>query len=124
MTTQAGYSADELPLLTEVVNDPDLDDLPLLTQIVAEETQSGDSHPVAVQQTASALPRTLSDEEMQRLLQQLETHLESVFTGKLNRHIEQLQKLAVDLAINELKAELPQLLRDALKKQARAASSK
>jgi hypothetical protein len=114
MTPQPIDSEDELPLLTEVVDDPDLNDLPLLTQIVAEETQTIDSPPVAGQQTASAPPRTLSAEEMQRLLQQLETHLETVFTGKLNRHIEQLQKLAVDLAISELKAELPQLLRDAL----------
>jgi len=110
MTPQNIYSSDDLPLLTEVVNHPDFNDLPILTEVVAEETQTGEPHPP----TASAPPRTLSAEEMQCLLQQLETHLETVFTGKLNRHIEQLQKLAVDLAISELKAELPQLLRDAL----------
>jgi len=116
MTPQNIYSTDELPLLTEVVDHPDFDDLPILTEVIAEKTPAGDSHPVAEQQTASAavLPRTLSTEEMQRLLQQLEIHLETVFTGKLNQQIEQLQKLAVDLAISELKAELPQLLRDAL----------
>lgn len=116
MTPQAIDYEDELPLLTEVVDHPDFNDLPLLTEVVAVETQAGDSHPIADQPTASTLPHTLSAEEMQRLLQQLETHLETVFTGKLNRHIEQLQKLAVDLAINELKTELPQLLRDALSK--------
>ncbi|MDP1594849.1 MAG: hypothetical protein Q8L80_11485 [Gallionella sp.] len=116
MTPQNIYSSDDLPLLTEVVNHPDFNDLPILTEVVAEETQTGEPHSIADQPTASAavLPRTLSAEEMQYLLQQLETHLETVFTGKLNRHIEQLQKLAVDLAISELKAELPQLLRDAL----------
>lgn len=116
MTPQNFYSTDELPLLTEVVDQQDFDDLPILTEIVAEETQSGDSHPIADQQTANApvLPRSLNTEEMQRLLQQLEIHLDTVFTDKLNRQIEQLQKLAVDLAISELKAELPRLLRDAL----------
>lgn len=114
MTPQNIYSSDDLPLLTEVVNHPDFNDLPILTEVVAEETQTVEPHPIADQPTASAPPRTLSAEEMQYLLQQLETHLETVFTGKLNRHIEQLQKLAVDLAISELKAELPQLLRDAL----------
>ncbi|MDO9010875.1 MAG: hypothetical protein Q7U78_03565 [Gallionella sp.] len=116
MTPQNIYSTDELPLLTEVVEHPDFDDLPILTEVVAEEIPVGDSHLIAEQQTASAavLPHALTTEEMQRLLQQLEIHLETVFTGKLNRHIEQLQKLAVDLAISELKAELPKLLRDAL----------
>ncbi|MDO8349576.1 MAG: hypothetical protein Q7S94_00295 [Gallionella sp.] len=116
MTPQNIYSTDELPLLTEVVDQQDFNDLPILTEVAAEETQAGESHPIADQQTASApvLPRSLSTEEMQRLLQQLEIHLETVFTGKLNQQIEQLQKLAVDLAISELKAELPQLLRNAL----------
>lgn len=116
MTPKNVYSTDELPLLTEVVDQQDFDDLPILTEIVAEETQAGESHPITDQQTASTpvLPRSLSTEEMQRLLQQLEIHLETVFTGKLNQQIEQLQKLAVDLAISELKAELPKLLRDAL----------
>jgi len=107
----------ELPILTEMADGPALDDLPILTEVVSEKAQPGDSQPVFVQElipSESALPRTLNTEEMQRLLQQLETHLEIVFTSKLNGQLEQLQKLAVDLAVSEFKAELPQLLRDAL----------
>jgi hypothetical protein len=73
----------------------------------------------AVQETVaceSAVPRAFNPEEMQQLLQQLEVHLETVFTSRLNTQIEQLQRLAVDLAVSEFKAELPKLLREALNK--------
>jgi hypothetical protein len=93
---------DELPLLTEIAIDSAADDLPLLTEIVA--AQAGES----------ARTRTLDGDEMVKLLQRLEFHLETVFTEKLNNQLEQLQRLAVDLAVSEFKAELPQLLHDAL----------
>jgi len=51
---------------------------------------------------------------MQRLLQHLEAHLDGVFAHKLSINLEQLQRQAVEQAISELKAELPELLRDAL----------
>lgn len=93
-------SPDNLPLLTQAVGEATPDDLPTLTEVVDE----ADIH----------LPRVLSEEEMQRLLHQLETHLETVFAHKLNLHLEQLQRLAIEQAVSELKAELPELLRDAL----------
>lgn len=59
--------------------------------------------------------QSVSDAEMQRLLDHFEAHLESVFTDKLNRHLAQLHHQAVKLAISELKKELPELLRNVLK---------
>ncbi len=98
---------DELPLLTEVADDSEAPALPILTEVIQlPEVTPADNLP----------PRTLNPEEIHQLLQQLEAHLETVFTSKLNSQLEQLQRLAVDLAISEFKAELPQLLRDALSK--------
>jgi hypothetical protein len=51
---------------------------------------------------------------MQQLLHQLESHLGTLFTKKLSLRLEQLQRQAIDQALDELKAELPELLRDAL----------
>jgi len=56
----------------------------------------------------------INEEEMQRLLRQVETHLETVFIQKLNLNLEQLQHQAVEQVVSELKAELPELLRNAL----------
>jgi hypothetical protein len=118
MTTQPIDLNEESPLLTEVVSDSSSDNLPILTDVVVE--------PIAVSEPSVSVipafliseppPRTLSAEEMQQLLQHIETHLENVFTSKLNSQLERLQHLAVDLAVSEFKAELPQLLRDALNK--------
>lgn len=100
---------DELPLLTEVAGDSETTVLPLLTEIIPtyEAAPHEPSH-------RDPPPRTLNPEEMHQLVQQLEVHLETVFTRKLNTQLEQLQRLAVELAISEFKAELPQLLREAL----------
>ena len=98
---------DELPLLTEVADDSEAPVLPILTEVIQlPEAMPADNLP----------PRTLNPEETHQLLQHLEAHLETVFTSKLNSQLEQLQRLAVDLAISEFKAELPQLLREALSK--------
>lgn len=69
-------------------------------------------HPVPEQ-------NALDGDDIAYLLQHIEEHLSTVFTEKLNSQLEQLQKLAVDLAVSEFKAELPQLLRDALERHAR-----
>lgn len=101
--------SDNLPLLTQVVKEEPQDDLPTLTEVVADspaEQQASDAN--------TPPPRTFSDEEMQQLLLQLGAHLETVFTIKLSLHLEQLQQQAVEQAVNELKAELPELLRSAL----------
>ncbi|MDX8379177.1 MAG: hypothetical protein R8K48_03905 [Gallionella sp.] len=118
-----------LPLLTEVENDALSQELPTLTEIVTlavEAVNSGTSNvaislnephtkQVLAVNTEQLTPKKkLNPEEMHQLLQQLEGHLESVFTRKLNTQLDQLQRLAVDLAVSEFKAELPRLLRDAL----------
>lgn len=125
-------SNDDLSYLTEIVSEAMPDDLPILTQIVidqqdedehADETPSDTATPTAMPDAfqptvqefiAESAPRGLGAEDMQLLLQHIEAHLETVFTSKLNDQLEQLQKLAVDLAVSEFKAELPQLLHDAL----------
>lgn len=80
------------------------DDLPILT-----ETVSGVAMPMLRQVAA---PREFSEAQMQALLQHFQTHLETVFSQKLNRHLEQLHHQAVKLAIAEFKTELPDLLRN------------
>lgn len=87
-------------LPAQTIGETTLDDLPTLTEVVAE----ADTH----------LPHVLSAEEIQQLLHQLEAHIETLFTQKLGLHLGQLQRLAIDQALDELKAELPELLRDAL----------
>jgi hypothetical protein len=74
-----------------------LNGLPMLTEVVAETDT-----------------RLLSAEEIQQLQQKLEAHIETLFTRKLGLHLEQLQRQAIDRAISELKAELPELLRNTL----------
>lgn len=64
----------------------------------------------ATMPSAVAIEHCISKAEMQQLIDHFETHLESVFTDKLNRHLEQLHHQAVKLAIAELKSELPGLL--------------
>ncbi|OGT00676.1 MAG: hypothetical protein A3F73_03375 [Gallionellales bacterium RIFCSPLOWO2_12_FULL_59_22] len=92
-----------LPILTEVAVPPPPDDLPTLTEIV---TPAAPSPPLPA----------LSEDEIQQLLQQLESRLEAVFTQKLGLHLEKLQHLAVKQAVSEFRAALPKLLRDMLKK--------
>ena len=95
-----GNSPDDLPLLTRLIGDETLNNLPLLTEVVA----AAEAH----------RPSTLNEEEIQRILNRLETHLETMFTQKLHFYFEQLQRLAVEQAIVELKLELPEILREAL----------
>ncbi len=98
----------ELPLLTEVVEDTParrFDELPVLLEIIPDE-------PPAQTKTV----RTLNADEMHLLLDKLAVHLETVFTSKLNQQLEVMQRLAVDMAVSQFKAELPQLLHEALNK--------
>lgn len=89
---------DDLPVLTQVVGTPAPEDLPTLTEVVAPPPSA----------------RSLSEEEMQQLLRQLESRLEVVFAQKLSLHLEKLQRLAVKQAVNEFRAALPELLREIL----------
>lgn len=93
--TPAGSS---LPAAT--IGETTLDNLPVLTEVISK----SDTH----------LSRELNDKEIQQLLRQLETRLEIMFTQKLGLHLEQLQRQAIDHALDELKTELPGLLQDAL----------
>ncbi|MEK7875064.1 MAG: hypothetical protein AAB325_02630, partial [Pseudomonadota bacterium] len=68
----------------------------------------------AILAPAVPVPRVFSEQEMQQLLHQLEARLETMITGKLRHHLEQLQQQAVEQTVNELKASLPELMRDAL----------
>jgi hypothetical protein len=94
---------DSLPthsLPPQTTGETTMDDLPVLTEVVAKK----DNH----------LPDVLSVEEIQLLLPQLEEHIQTLFTQKLALHLEQLQRQAIEQAISELKAELPELLKNML----------
>lgn len=88
------------PLPTAAIDEATLNDLPVLTEIVDE----ANSH----------LTRALSAAEKQQLLHKLEKHIEILLTQKLALYLEQVQRVAIDQAIHELKTELPELLRNAL----------
>lgn len=94
--------ADNLPVLTEVVDGKPLEDFPTLTEIV------GNASDMQAQATI------LDEEAMTRLAERLEAHLENLFAQRLQLRLETLQQQAIEEAVAELKAELPQLLRDAL----------
>ena len=82
------------------IGETTLNSLPVLTEVATQAV----AHP----------SRALGAEETQQLLQQLQTHIETLFTQKLSLRLEELQRHAIDQALDELKAELPELLRDAL----------
>ena len=88
------------PLPAPAIGETTLNNLPMLTEVVAE----SETNP----------PRILGEPEIQQLLRQLEARIEIMFTQKLGLHLEQLQRQAIDRALDELKAELPELLRDAM----------
>ncbi|MBY0576448.1 MAG: hypothetical protein K2P67_07640 [Gallionellaceae bacterium] len=104
---------DNLPLLTEVVGEGAADDFPLLTEVATEAPPETNCDVVAPEAGISE-PCAISTGEMQEFLRQIETHLETVLMQKLNFRIEQLQRQAIEQAVNELKVKLPELLRDAL----------
>jgi hypothetical protein len=87
-------------LPTQTIGETTLDDLPVLTEVITEKNNH--------------LPHVLSTEEIQQLLPQLEAHIQTLFAQKLGLHLEQLQRQAIEQAISELKAELPELLRNTL----------
>lgn len=132
----------DLPVLTDIIAaDGATIVIPTLTEVVPSRTEppalefaelappidfhpapamelvpvSAESEPVPAP-SAPALPdeRNISPAEMQLILDHFTTHLESVFTEKLDRHLQQLHHQAIRLAILELKAELPELLHDLL----------
>jgi hypothetical protein len=84
------------------LNENALNSLPLLTEVI--------------DQSDSNLPREMGEHEFQHLLRSLEARIETLFTQKLGMHLEQLQRQAIDRALDEVKTELPELLREAMDK--------
>ncbi len=82
------------------IGDATLNRLPVLTEVATP----GNVPPF----------RGLNAEETGQFLQQFQTHIETLFTKKLSLRLEESQRHAIDQALDELKAELPELLRDAL----------
>ena len=97
---QPSNSTAAKPSQAKMVGETTKNTLPVLTEIV----DKADTY----------LPRLLSADEIQQLLPQLESQIETLFTKKLGHHLEQLQRQAIEQAILELKTELPDLLHDAL----------
>lgn len=113
--------ADELPILTEIApakHSIFSNNLPLLTQVV--QVAEGENEPLhelpALTEAVEKIPHTAVNEtDTRQLLQRLEADIESIFTQKLSDQLELLQRQAVEQAVAELKARLPEMLRDALK---------
>jgi len=87
------------------------DELPLLQETISETMPIIATEPLAVIQPES---RELTAEEIQLVAEQLQAQLESVFVQKLTEQLAQAQQQAIAHAVNEFKAELPELLRAAL----------
>lgn len=127
----------DLPLLTDIIDaDGSTLAIPTLTEEVVPHTEETtpaldllapiDFYPASsasslgptaetVNEVDTSSPptgRVLDPAEMQLIIDHFTHHLETVFTEKLDRHLRQLHHQAVHLAITELKAELPELLRN------------
>jgi len=107
----AGSEFDDLPLLTEVVEEGDHDgpfgaDIPTLTEIIAEEM------PALVGQTAAA---ALSDEECQHLAARIAPQLENLLRDRISRSAAREFAIRFEAqwqqAWQQAQAELPDLIR-------------
>ena len=115
---------DNLPLLTHVADGDESSDLPTLTEVIPEVQaepadifQPGDKEDTLIPKEAMPAPRALNEDEMQRLLWHIEKYIENIFTYQLNINLEQMQRTAIQHAVNDFKAELPDLLREALNRR-------
>ncbi|MBA3024418.1 MAG: hypothetical protein KKG03_02085 [Gammaproteobacteria bacterium] len=99
----------DLPVLTEVVSD---DDLPTLTDIV--EAPEADAPAIELDPVVAAAPLPLAEEIPFEVPPQLEAHLEALFMQRLLPRLEAAQRQAIAQTWDELKDELPQLVRDIL----------
>lgn len=119
---------DDLPLLTEVVGEG-TGGFPMLTEVVGEATHrfpavngeiAGDGDDVPLQgELLETMPEPAPApcDMTPQLLHYLEDHLENAFAQKLGEKLVAAQQLAIRQTIDELKNELPQLIRGALEKQ-------
>ena len=115
---------DNLPLLTQVADGDESNDLPTLTECIPEKKadpasifQPGDEEDTLIPKEAMPAPCALNEDEMQRLLWHIEKYIENIFTYQLNINLEQMQRTAIQHAVNDFKAELPDLLREALNRR-------
>ena len=115
---------DNLPLLTQGADGDESNDLPTLTEVIPEVQaepadifQPGDKEDTLIPKEAMPAPRALNEDEMQRLLWHIEKYIENIFTYQLNINLEQMQRTAIQHAVNDFKAELPDLLREALNRR-------
>ncbi|MHB1117650.1 hypothetical protein [Sideroxydans sp.] len=99
----------DLPVLTEVVSD---DDLPTLTDIV--EAPEADAPAIELDPAVAAAPLPYAEEIPFEVPPQLEAHLEALFMQRLLPRLEAAQRQAIAQTWDELKDELPQLVRDIL----------
>lgn len=90
------------------------DDLPILTEIVDGAGEAILPTPNNTSVTQQHLPHVFSEAELAEFLLQVEHHLDSEFSAKLHRYLLQFNHQAVQMAIAELKSELPELVRKAL----------
>ncbi len=99
---------DDLPTLTDVVGET-TGGFPTLTEVVEE--QNRDAPIPDIPSPAPSAPE-LHDPAPQ-LLQDIQAHIEDVFAQKLQQHLAAAQQQAIEQALAELRAELPQLIRAA-----------
>jgi hypothetical protein len=99
----------DLPVLTEVVSG---DDLPTLTDIV--EAPEADAPAFELDPAVAAATLPLAEEIPFEAPPQLEAHLEALFMQRLLPRLEAAQRQAIAQTWDELKDELPQLVRDIL----------
>lgn len=99
----------DLPVLTEVVSG---DDLPTLTDIV--EAPEADPPAVDLDPAVAAAPLPLAEEIPFEVPPQLEAHLQALLMQRLLPRLEAAQRQAIVQTWDELKSELPELVRDIL----------
>ncbi len=98
MTTPAQTLPDDLPILTEVVEEG----LPLLTEIIPAAESAAPPEIVAEDKP------TLSEADIARLMTQLEGRI----AAKLEARLQAMQRTVTSEVLAEIRTELPQLLRD------------
>lgn len=98
MTTPAKTLPDDLPILTEVVEEG----LPLLTEVISVSENTEPPDIVAEDKPA------LSEADIARLMTQLEGRI----AEKLETRLQAMQRTAISEVLAEIRTELPQLLRE------------
>jgi protein involved in temperature-dependent protein secretion len=104
---------DDLPVLTDIIAEPE-NEVPLLTEIIVADEPILNTELLAAE-IMPAEPGFDQTEWLAAIEQKIIVQLETAFAEKLAR----LQQLATAQAIAEFKAELPILLREALNKETR-----